>query len=175
MNLRLAGIIKESVVDGPGIRFVIFAQGCIHGCKNCHNSETWDPERGYTVTIDELYQQISEVKLIKGVTFSGGEPFLQAESLAALGKRIKQAGLDLVTYSGYTFEELKKKGETEKTVRELLELTDILIDGPYIDEQKDLNLPFRGSANQRILDVPKSIALNQAIEITIETKLLGEW
>ena len=175
MNLKLAGIEKESVVDGPGIRFVIFAQGCIHGCKNCHNPETWDPERGYTITIDELYQQISEVKLIKGVTFSGGDPFLQAEAFAALGKKIKEAGLDLVTYSGYTFEELKKTANTDKNIKALLEITDILIDGLYIDEQKNLNLPFRGSANQHMIDVPKSIAVGQAIEIIIETKLLGEW
>lgn len=175
MKLRLAGIVRESVVDGPGIRFVIFAQGCKHGCENCHNIETWDPERGYETTVDELINQIKATKLIKGVTISGGEPFLQAESFAVLGQKIKELGFDIVTYTGYTFEDLINQCDKEPSVKALLEVTDILVDGPYIDEQRDISLPFRGSANQRIINVPKSLTHGMVEEIHIETKALGEW
>ena len=175
MKLKLAGIIKESVVDGPGFRFVVFAQGCYHGCKNCHNPETWDPDRGYEVSIEELIEQVKGVRLIKGVTFSGGEPFLQAAGFASLGNKLKELGYDVVTYTGYTFEELISQAERDPAVRELLQASDILIDGKYIDEQRDLRLPFRGSANQRIIDLPKSMDTGVACEITFETKELGEW
>lgn len=175
MKLRLAGIIKESVVDGPGIRFVIFAQGCNHGCKNCHNMETWDATRGYEITVEELVKKIKEMHLLKGVTFTGGEPFLQAAAFAAVGKKVKELGFDIVTYSGYTFEQLQSLADENPAIKELIGLTNILVDGPYIDEQRDLSLPFRGSKNQRMIDVPSSIAQGKIQEMIIETKALGEW
>lgn len=175
MNLRLAGIIKESVVDGPGLRFVVFAQGCNHHCKNCHNQETWDPQRGYEISIDELLEQIKGVKLIKGVTLSGGDPFLQAEPFALLAKKIKEQGLDVMTYTGYTYEELLDMANKDNGVKELLAASDILVDGPYIDAKRDISLAFRGSKNQRLIDLKESMKTGEVQEIKIETKPLGEW
>lgn len=157
MELRVAGIVRESVVDGPGIRSVVFAQGCPRYCKGCHNPETIDPNGGKVMEAREIIDQISKVKLIKGVTFSGGEPFLQAGAFAQLGRRFKERGLDIMTYTGYTWHELLELGRRDKAIRELLEVSDYLVDGPFIEAQKDLNLPFRGSKNQRIIDVRQSL------------------
>lgn len=175
MKLRLAGIIKESVVDGPGLRFVVFAQGCNHHCEKCHNPETWDPARGYETSVDELLKQIKGVKLIKGVTLSGGDPFLQAAPFALLAKKLKEAGYDIMTYTGYTFEELQKMAEKDDGTKALLETSDILVDGPYIDKKRDISLPFRGSSNQRLINVPETLKKGQVEHIVIETKPLGEW
>lgn len=175
MNLRLAGIIKESVVDGPGLRFVVFAQGCNHHCKKCHNQETWDPARGYEISVDQLLEQIKGVKLIKGVTLSGGDPFLQAGPFALLAKKLKVAGFDVMTYTGYTFEELQEMAEKDDDIKALLVASDILVDGPYIDEKRDISLPFRGSSNQRLINLPETLKKGQIEEIIIETKPLGEW
>lgn len=175
MKLRLAGITKESVVDGPGLRFVVFAQGCNHQCKKCHNPETWDIQRGYETTVDELLEQIKGVKLIKGVTLSGGDPFLQVGPFALLAKKIKELGLDVMTYTGYTYEQLLSMGGEDNDVKELLEISDILVDGPYIDAKRDLSLAFRGSRNQRLINVKESLKAGEVREIKIETKPLGEW
>lgn len=150
--MRLAGIIPESVVDGPGVRFVIFAQGCPHGCRECHNPETWDPEGGQEITARELLKKLKKkLKQIRGITFSGGEPFLQAPEMAYIAREAKNWGLDVVTYTGYLYEELLTLDLPGS--KELLEHTDILIDGPYMAELKDISLAFRGSSNQRILDL----------------------
>lgn len=151
MELRIAGIVKESVVDGPGFRYVIFAQGCSHGCKGCHNPDTHDPAGGYAVDIEDLFADIKQCKNIDGVTFSGGEPFLQAEPFTKLAERLKEAGINILCYSGYTFEELL--ASNNKSYESLLNLIDTLIDGPYVEELRDLSLAFRGSGNQRIIDV----------------------
>ncbi|MEW6192999.1 MAG: anaerobic ribonucleoside-triphosphate reductase activating protein [Bacillota bacterium] len=151
VNLRIAGIVRESVVDGPGLRYVIFAQGCPHRCVGCHNPETWDPAGGYEVTVEEILGDIVRNPLVRGVTFSGGDPFLQAGAFAALGRALRQKGYDIVTYTGYTYEELRAM--TDPAVQDLLAVTDILIDGPFILDERDLTLPFRGSRNQRIIDL----------------------
>lgn len=153
--LRIAGVVKESVVDGPGLRFVIFAQGCPFRCKGCHNPQAQPFEGGYLVSIDELIMEITNRRLLRGVTFSGGEPFAQAGAFALLGRAVREAGLDIVTYSGYTYEELLALGEEAIA---LLEVTNILIDGPYLEEKRERGLLYRGSANQRIIDVPRSLA-----------------
>jgi anaerobic ribonucleoside-triphosphate reductase activating protein len=150
-KLRVSGIVEESITDGEGLRFVIFVQGCIHHCPGCHNPQTHAIDGGYWVEISALTARILENPLLDGVTFSGGEPFLQAEALAALGKALKKHGLDIVTYTGYTYEALQKMKETRPDIRALLHVTDVLIDGPYIQEQKDLALAYRGSKNQRII------------------------
>lgn len=163
MKLRIAGTVNDSIVDGPGIRFTIFVQGCPHNCKGCHNPQTHDFEGGTLVTTDELLDKIKGNPLLDGVTFSGGEPFCQAEALACLGKEIKKLGLDIVTYTGYTFEQLFD--DRDKDHRgELLEVTDYLIDGPFILEQKDWEIKFRGSSNQRYIDCKKSLENGCAIE-----------
>ncbi|MGE5632766.1 MAG: anaerobic ribonucleoside-triphosphate reductase activating protein [Caulobacteraceae bacterium] len=161
MELRLAGIVKESVVDGPGFRYVIFAQGCTHGCKGCHNPDTHDLCGGYTVDIQNILEDIRNSKYIDGVTFSGGEPFLQAEPFIAIAEKLKEANIDIVCYTGYTYEQLLES-KNESRIK-LLKLIDTLIDGPYIEELKDLSLTYRGSRNQRIIDVKSSLKENKAV------------
>jgi anaerobic ribonucleoside-triphosphate reductase activating protein len=164
MKLRIAGITKESIVDGPGIRYVIFTQGCIHNCPGCHNPETHDLNGGYEVDVDDVLGDISKAKYIKGVTFSGGDPFLQASTLSYMASKVKEAGYDVVSYTGYTFEELLNSNDKDKL--KLLESIDVLIDGRFILSQKDLSLKFRGSRNQRVIDVKKSLYSNEIVQLS---------
>jgi anaerobic ribonucleoside-triphosphate reductase activating protein len=152
-TLRLAGVIRESVVDGPGWRFVIFAQGCPHHCPGCHNPETHDPTGGYTGTVAALLKELDKNPLLRGVTLSGGEPFAQAQPFAVLAREVRARGLDVIAYSGYTFEELVDGADAENGWMELLRSIDTLVDGRFILAERTLNLPFRGSRNQRILNV----------------------
>lgn len=154
--LRIAGIENDSIVDGPGIRLTIFVQGCPHACEGCHNPQTWDFRGGMDMSIDMLMSRVKENPLLDGVTFSGGEPFCQAKKLAVLGAQIRDMGLNIVTYTGYTYEELLDMSDEHNRFGDLLNVTDILIDGRFILAQKDLTLKFRGSSNQRIIDVRKS-------------------
>jgi len=165
MKIQLSGALNDSIVDGPGLRATIFTQGCHHGCPGCHNPSTHDPAGGYTADTDDLFEHIQKNKLLKGVTFSGGEPFLQAEPLADLAVRVHAVTLNIVTYTGYTFEYLLAHMEEHPGWRELLEQTDMLIDGPFILEQRSLLLPFRGSANQRVLDCKASMQTGTAVEM----------
>lgn len=156
-QLKISGIIRESIVDGPGYRFTIFCQGCPHHCKGCHNPQTHPFEGGKAVCVDKLFQEIKNTKLIKGVTFSGGEPFCQAKPFAELAKMVHQIGMDVITYTGYTFEELIAGANRENGWLDLLYSCDYLIDGRFILAEKTLTLKFRGSKNQRIIDVKKSL------------------
>lgn len=156
-KIRVAGIGRESLIDGPGIRLVLFAQGCLQGCRGCHNPGAQDLSGGREMTSKEIMEMIRSSPGIDGVTFSGGEPFLQAGPLSRLGKEIRELGLNIVIYSGYTFEELWEISRTDDDYRRLLEVSDILIDGRYVQEERDLSIPFRGSRNQRILDAPASM------------------
>lgn len=162
MELRIAGTVNDSIVDGPGIRFTIFTQGCPHNCKGCHNPDTHDPNGGETVNTAELLEKIKKNPLLDGVTFSGGEPFSQSEALAYLGAEIKKLGLNIVTYTGYVFEELYENREKNNWGK-LLEATDFLVDGPFILEKKDWNIKFRGSSNQRYIDCQKSLNAGKVI------------
>jgi len=162
MELRIAGTVNDSIVDGPGIRFTIFTQGCPHNCKGCHNPQTHDFSGGTVVDTDELLAKIKGNPLLDGVTFSGGEPFCQAEALAFVGRQIKELGLNIVTYTGFTFEKLYERRESDGW-QKLLEVTDILIDGPFILEQKDWEIKFRGSTNQRYLDCQASLKEGKAV------------
>ena len=153
-TLRIAGIIRESIVDGPGIRFAVFGQGCPHNCPDCHNPDSHDCEGGYDCAIDKILEEIDKNPLLKGVTFSGGEPFCQAEEFAFLGEKIRERGLSVVTFTGYTYEELLDMND-ESTDR-LLEVTDLLIDGRYEADKRDLTLKFRGSSNQQIIDMNRT-------------------
>lgn len=168
MELRIAGIERESVVDGPGLRLVIFTQGCPHNCPGCHNPQTHDRHGGTVVSAAAVWEIIDSTKLIRGVTFSGGEPFLQAKTLAYLAQKIKAAGLNIVTYSGFTYEQLLAIALRRSAVRDLLHLTDILVDGPYVAAQRDLRLAFRGSSNQRLIDVQHSLAAGQVVLWEVE-------
>ena len=169
--LNLSGIVSDSIVDGPGIRTCIFSQGCPHHCDGCHNPETWDFGCGTDMDEEVLLEIVQSNPLCRGVTFSGGEPFAQAAGFARLAKLLKEKGYEVASYSGYTFEELLEGSPDQKS---LLETIDILIDGPFLMAQKSLELAFRGSKNQRILDVPKSLAAGRAIETTSK-RWLGEY
>jgi anaerobic ribonucleoside-triphosphate reductase activating protein len=161
MELRVAGIVKESVVDGPGFRYVIFAQGCEHGCKGCHNPDTHSLDGGYAVDTVSLIKDIKQSKYIDGVTFSGGEPFLQAGAFVHIAEKLKKENINIVCYTGFTYEELLQSKDLS-TIK-LLGLTDMLIDGPYMEELKDISLTFRGSKNQRIIDVKSSLRERKVI------------
>jgi len=153
--MKIAGITYESLVDGPGIRVVVFAQGCDLGCPNCHNPESWDSSIGNDYTVAELFRAIKKPgpgrKALRGVTFSGGEPFMQAAELALVAARAKRLGWDVTTYTGHTYEKLA--AHDNEGVQALLDATDYLIDGPYLHDQRNLDLKFRGSSNQRIIDM----------------------
>ena len=153
--LRIAGITYESLVDGPGMRVAVFTQGCDLGCPNCHNPGSHDPNLGREFTVAQLVRTVKKPgpgrAFAQGVTFSGGEPFMQAALLAEVAQKLKSTGWDVVTYTGHTLEKLIAKNDPG--INALLSETDILIDGPYIDELRDLDLPFRGSTNQRVIDM----------------------
>ena len=164
MKLRIAGTVNDSIVDGTGIRFTIFTQGCPHHCRGCHNPETHDFNGGKVIDTAELLEKIKGNPLLDGVTFSGGEPFMQADALADLAMEIKKLGLNIITYTGFTFEELFKNRDKNGWGR-LLEMSDYLIDGKFEIDKKDWEIKFRGSSNQRYLDCRKSLAEGRAVEI----------
>ena len=169
--LDLAGIAGDSIVDGPGIRTTVFAQGCPHHCPGCHNPETWEFGCGTQVPVEEVAAMVRANPLCRGVTFSGGEPFAQAGEFAKLGRLLKEQGYEVASYTGYTFEQLLS-GTAEQ--RELLDTVDVLIDGPFVQSERSLELNFRGSRNQRILNVPASLAAGWAVEET-SPRWLGEY
>ena len=163
MEIRIAGTVQDSIVDGPGLRYVVFTQGCPHRCEGCHNPETHDFSGGKLTDTDKLFEDCVENPLTKGVTFSGGEPFCQAEALYGLGSRLKERGYHLMSYSGWTYEELLKKAESEEYVGKLLGILDLLVDGRFELQNRSLMLTWRGSTNQRIIDVPASMAAGSAV------------
>ena len=154
MKLRIAGTVGDSIVDGPGLRLTIFVQGCPHHCPGCHNPHTHDFEGGRDTTVEELFAAYCENPLLRGVTLSGGEPFCQPAPLAQLAHLVHAHGGDVFCYTGYTYEELA--ASQDPAVQELLAQVDVLVDGPFLQEQRDLTLLFRGSANQRLIQVPET-------------------
>lgn len=153
LPIRLYGIIRESIVDGPGLRFVVFVQGCPHDCPGCHNPESHDPAGGFLTDTEKIWRNFLKNPSIKGITFSGGEPFLWGRELSEVGRAVREAGFDVMTYSGYTYEKLLEMAKSDESVASLLEVTNYLVDGPFIKAQRDLTLKYRGSRNQRILDI----------------------
>lgn len=153
--LRVAGIVNDSITDGPGLRFTLFLQGCNRQCKGCHNPATHPLDGGTEYTLEQIAAKICANPLLEGVTFSGGEPFLQASALVKLAEFVKGKNLDLAVYTGYTLEELQALGNAD--VDRLLLLTDVLIDGEFVQANKSLALKWRGSGNQRIIDVPSTL------------------
>lgn len=147
MDLQVAGFLEHSTVNGTGFRSVLFVSGCHHHCLDCQNKEMQDFSYGEKTSIQTIYERILKNKpLLDGVTFSGGEPFEQSEALASLAKRLKQEGLSIWCYSGYTYETLSN----DPTKLCLLKLIDVLVDGPFIKEKANSELKYRGSANQHI-------------------------
>lgn len=162
MEIRLSGIIKESIVDGPGIRYVVFTQGCPHHCEGCHNPDTHDFDGGYIGNTEEIIKDFQKNPLLSGITFSGGEPFCQPEPLLKLAKEVHNLKKNVISYSGYTFEELLRLSKKNQAIKDLMENIDYLIDGKFILSQKTLMLKFRGSKNQRIIDMKKSLEVSEA-------------
>lgn len=151
-SIRISGITPESIVDGEGIRYVIFTQGCPHRCVGCHNPQTHSFDGGRLVLIEDILDDISKrKKWIDGITISGGEPFCQADQCGIIAKKAQKLGLTVWCYTGYLFENLYKQGA------ELLKHIDVLVDGPFVQDERSLDLNFRGSRNQRVIDIPKSL------------------
>ncbi|MBQ6716288.1 MAG: anaerobic ribonucleoside-triphosphate reductase activating protein [Clostridia bacterium] len=164
MIIRIAGIENDSIVDGPGFRLAVFTQGCPHHCPGCHNPETHPFDGGKEVDTEKIVRMMEDNPLLDGITLSGGDPFCQSKACAELSKAAKGMGLNVWAYSGWTFEELLKMSETNGDIMEFLKNTDVLIDGPFILAQRTLELRFRGSKNQRQIDVKKSLAEGKAVE-----------
>jgi anaerobic ribonucleoside-triphosphate reductase activating protein len=156
MNIRIAGTVNDSIVDGPGLRFTIFTQGCTHHCPGCHNPETHDFLGGHEEDTDELVRRFTKNPLLSGITLSGGDPMEQPGPCAYLARAAQEKGLNVWTYTGYTLEELLRENDAEKM--RLLAATDVLVDGPFILAQRSLELKFCGSRNQRLIDVKKTLA-----------------
>ena len=154
------------LVNGPGLRRVFFAQGCIHNCKGCFNPDTHSFDGGELNNIDKLVEDVKQNPMLKGVTFSGGDPFEQAEEFAYMAKELKELGINIWCYTGYTFEYILNKKKDNRSWEKLLKYIDVLVDGRFEENKKDSSLKFRGSSNQRIIDIKKS--LEQECVVTIE-------
>lgn len=161
MKMRLYGTVNDSIVDGPGLRYTIFTQGCLHKCPGCHNPDSHDLNGGYIADTEQCLLEIDQNPLLDGVTLSGGEPFLQPLPLIDFVKKVKQRHLHVMIYSGYTFEEIWGLGKAE---RELLSLCDTLVDGKFILSLRSLGLLYKGSSNQRIIDIQASLKSHKVIE-----------
>lgn len=163
MEIRLFGTVNDSIVDGPGLRYSIFTQGCLHHCPGCHNPKSHDLTGGYLKSIDEIIKEIDDNPLLDGITLSGGEPMLQIEPLIEICKEVKKRNLNIVIYSGFTFEQIV----ADSNKKSLLELCDMLVDGRFEIDKKSLSLLYRGSSNQRLINIQKSLQTNHVIEYDI--------
>ncbi len=161
MRISLSGVTGDSIVDGPGLRLTIFTQGCLHHCPGCHNPQTHDPAGGSWADTDDILAAAAENPLLDGITLSGGDPFLQPVPCLALAKGAHKIGLNVWTYTGYTWEALREENDAEKLA--LLRETDVLVDGPFLLAERSLELRFCGSRNQRLIDVKKSLAQNEIV------------
>ncbi|GCB28881.1 anaerobic ribonucleoside-triphosphate reductase activating protein [Firmicutes bacterium AM29-6AC] len=161
MRISLSGVTGDSIVDGPGLRLTIFTQGCLHHCPGCHNPQTHDPEGGSWADTEDILAAAAENPLLDGITLSGGDPFLQPVPCLALAEGAHKIGLNVWTYTGYTWEALLEENDAEKLA--LLKETDVLVDGPFLLAERSLELRFCGSRNQRLIDVKKSLAEDKVV------------
>ena len=172
--IRLASDLQsDSIVDGPGLRTVIWTQGCSHNCSECQNPQTWDFNGGGLVPLDMVYEAIDELEYQNGITFSGGDPMYQPYPCTEIAKYCKNKGYNIWVYTGFTYEELIKMSKKDKIYLEFLKTIDVLVDGRYMKKLRDLNLLFRGSSNQRLIDVPKSLKSKKVV-LFDEKKYLEE-
>jgi anaerobic ribonucleoside-triphosphate reductase activating protein len=162
--MRIAGLVQDSIVDGPGMRFTVFTQGCPHNCPGCHNPDTHDPAGGREMAVEEVIRQMLSNPMTDGVTLSGGDPFVQPADCAVIAKAAHENGLNVWTYTGYTFERLMEMRETDPGTAALMDETDILVDGPFILAQRSMGTPWRGSKNQRLIDMKASLTAGHAVE-----------
>lgn len=163
MKIRLADdkLLTDSIVDGEGLRAVLWTQGCSHNCKGCHNPETHDFNKGILVDVEKVKDLIKDLKLQDGITLSGGDPFFQPEACLEIAKFAKEQGLNVWAYTGFLFEDLIKMPK----MVDLLKYVDVLVDGKFELENKSLNVKFRGSTNQRIINVKKSLKQQKVSQI----------
>ncbi len=161
--MRIYGLVQDSIVDGPGFRFCCFVQGCPHHCPGCHNPDSHDPAGGTEMSVAEVEREMLKNPLTDGLTLSGGEPFAQPEDCLALAKAAHAHGLNVWSYSGWTFEHLRDQGSAAQQA--LLRELDVLVDGPFLLSEKTLSLPWRGSRNQRLIDVPASLNTGEAVTV----------
>ncbi len=186
-TIRLFGTVSDSIVDGPGMRFSVFVQGCTHKCPGCHNPESWPADAGEETCIDQLVARIRANKLTTGVTLSGGDPFEQPAASAELARQVKAAGLNVWVYTGYVYEDLLRMAgeaagvgeapeagerttgeapeasERAQAIRHLLEYADVLVDGPFVQAKRSLDLKYCGSSNQRLIDMNKTRAAGHVV------------
>lgn len=161
MKISLSGVTGDSIVDGPGIRLTIFTQGCPHNCPGCHNPQTHDPNGGSWGDTEDILAAAAENPLLDGITLSGGDPFMQPVPCLELAKGAHKIGLNVWTYTGYTWEALCQENDPEKIA--LLKESDVLIDGPFLLAERSLELKFKGSRNQRTIDVKKSLEAGEVV------------
>ncbi|MBR6872528.1 MAG: anaerobic ribonucleoside-triphosphate reductase activating protein [Ruminococcus sp.] len=172
MKFRCAGLTPESIVDGPGLRFTVWTQGCLHNCEGCHNPQTHALDGGFEADTDEVFEQVISNPLLDGVTLSGGDPFFQAKAMAQLARRIRcyeGFKLNVIAYTGFTYEELLELADDNNGYLDLLRECDYLIDGRFVLAERSLELKFRGSRNQRFIDVQRSLAEGRVVVIDDET------
>ena len=160
---RIAGTVRHSSVDGPGVRYVVFFQGCPHHCKGCQNPDTWDPEGGEEILLEDLIDELNRTKYLDGVTLSGGDPYWQPEAARAVADAAHEKGLSVWAYTGWTYEAIAS-GAAGARAREALGHVDVLVDGPFVKELLSKECIYRGSSNQRLVDVPASLAAGEAVE-----------
>ena len=163
---RIAGTVRHSSVDGPGVRYVVFFQGCPHHCPGCQNPETWDPQGGEETTAEELAEEMRSTRYLDGITLSGGDPLLQPEAVIVMADAAHEKGLSVWSYTGWTFEALLQ-GAAGETALEALRHIDVLVDGPFVQDKLSKDHIFRGSSNQRLIDVPASLAADAAVEAEV--------
>lgn len=164
MTAKIAGLVPHSSVNGPGVRYVVFFQGCPHHCKGCQNPDTWSPEGGKDIEIGSIIKEILDTKYIDGVTLSGGDPFYQPEALMEIAKACKEHGINVWCYTGWTYEEIYK-GHVGNKAQEALSFVDVLVDGPFIIDLLSDTCIYRGSSNQRLVDVRKSSCEGKVMEV----------
>ena len=163
-TVRISGSKKHSSVNGPGVRYVLFFQGCPHNCPGCQNPETHDPAGGTERIVANVVQDILQTKYLDGLTFSGGDPLLQPEAVIEIAQAVKKTGLNIWLYTGWTFEQIQKGAAGEKA-KEALTLLDVLVDGPFVEKLKTGHAIWRGSDNQRLIDVQQSLKENRVVEL----------
>jgi anaerobic ribonucleoside-triphosphate reductase activating protein len=162
--MRIAGLVQDSIVDGPGFRFTVFTQGCPHNCEGCHNPDTHDPDGGREMTVKQVIDAMLSNPMTDGLTLSGGDPFVQAADCAEIAKAAHANGLNVWTYTGWTYEKLLSLSEQDEGIKALLNETDVLVDGPFILSQKSYDVPWRGSKNQRLIDMKATLESGKVVE-----------
>jgi len=162
--MRIAGLVQDSIVDGPGFRFTVFTQGCPHNCQGCHNPDTHDPDGGREMTVKQVIDAMLSNPMTDGLTLSGSDPFVQAADCAEIAKAAHKNGLNVWTYTGWTYEKLWSLSEQDEGIKALLNETDVLVDGPFILSQKSYDVPWRGSKNQRLIDMKATLESGKVVE-----------